>query len=180
MWFRFDREALINTAQRDSVVRKGLLCGRHYDGSTRYKKKSRVQNGPKNGEYMRLEGGQGWLARHSPTSWGQLSSRFSAQYNNDLVTCHTRSSSRQMCGHRRYRHTAQDDSTMTFTWNLPFLDPLPPQSQPNARKYALIILNQPFSYPLLRKLWLAASWRCCADGGTNRLYDALTADLREQ
>ncbi|KAI9512054.1 thiamine pyrophosphokinase Thi80 [Russula earlei] len=38
---------------------------------------------------------------------------------------------------------------------------------------ALIILNQPFSEPLLRRLWHASDWRCCADGGANRLHDLL-------
>ncbi|KXN91733.1 Thiamin pyrophosphokinase 1 [Leucoagaricus sp. SymC.cos] len=47
--------------------------------------------------------------------------------------------------------------------------------------YALIILNQPFSLPLLQRLWTNTSWRCCADGGANRLYDLLRShhiDLR--
>jgi len=45
-----------------------------------------------------------------------------------------------------------------------------PQSTSSA---ALIILNQPFSFLLLQRLWTSCSWRCCADGGANRLYDIL-------
>ncbi|KAF9815602.1 hypothetical protein IEO21_04462 [Rhodonia placenta] len=33
------------------------------------------------------------------------------------------------------------------------------------------MLNQPFSYPLLKRLWNGCSWRYCADGGANRLHD---------
>ncbi|KZT25563.1 Thiamin pyrophosphokinase [Neolentinus lepideus HHB14362 ss-1] len=59
-------------------------------------------------------------------------------------------------------------------WNLPFLDSLSNISTTEG-KYALIILNQPFSFPLLSRIWKACQWRCCADGGTNRLYDLLTS-----
>ena len=72
---------------------------------------------------------------------------------------------------------------MTFSWNLPFLDPIPHHEDSSARKYALIILNQPFPFPLLHKLWQSSAWKCCADGGANRLHDTLKAekvDLREQ
>jgi thiamine pyrophosphokinase len=40
-------------------------------------------------------------------------------------------------------------------------------------EFALIILNQPFSFALLRRVWSSSGWRCCADGGANRLYDLL-------
>ncbi|KAI0001491.1 thiamine pyrophosphokinase Thi80 [Russula compacta] len=55
-------------------------------------------------------------------------------------------------------------------WSLPFL-----QSREKARRSrtALIILNQPFSKPLLHRLWHASNWHCCADGGANRLHDLL-------
>ena len=60
---------------------------------------------------------------------------------------------------------------MPLDWSLPFLDG---PSHENGRKYALIILNQPFSLPLLQKLWQSTHWRCCADGGANRLHDVLS------
>ncbi|KAN0084061.1 thiamine pyrophosphokinase [Tylopilus felleus] len=56
-------------------------------------------------------------------------------------------------------------------WETPFLNPLTPNHEGIRR--ALIILNQPFSLPLLETLWKACSWKCCADGGANRLYDLL-------
>lgn len=65
----------------------------------------------------------------------------------------------------RYRHA------MPLSWSLPFLDS---SDQQNARKYALIILNQPFSLLLLQKLWHSTHWHCCADGGANRLHDVLS------
>ncbi|PCH42259.1 thiamine pyrophosphokinase [Wolfiporia cocos MD-104 SS10] len=57
-------------------------------------------------------------------------------------------------------------------WTIPFLEP-PSTYHAHDRKYALIILNQPFSRALLSRLWTAGAWRCCADGGANRLHDAL-------
>ena len=68
-------------------------------------------------------------------------------------------------GHSRYRHA------MPLSWSLPFLES---PGQQNARKCALIILNQPFSLRLLQKLWASTQWHCCADGGANRLHDVLT------
>ncbi|KAF8625535.1 hypothetical protein AX15_005302 [Amanita polypyramis BW_CC] len=53
------------------------------------------------------------------------------------------------------------------TWNTDFLQP---GTASNERR-ALIILNQPFSPPLLRRLWNRSQWHCCADGGANQLYD---------
>ena len=38
-------------------------------------------------------------------------------------------------------------------------------------RYGLVVLNQPFSLALLRRLWASTQWHCCADGGANRLYD---------
>ncbi|KAF8269552.1 thiamine pyrophosphokinase, partial [Lactarius quietus] len=63
--------------------------------------------------------------------------------------------------------------TSSYCWSLPFLQPVPFGDVPRA-KIALIILNQPFSKPLLSRLWHASDWRCCADGGANRLHDLLT------
>jgi thiamine pyrophosphokinase len=39
------------------------------------------------------------------------------------------------------------------------------------RKRALVILNQPFSASLFKRVWNSCEWHCCADGGANRLYD---------
>ncbi|KAH7884514.1 thiamine pyrophosphokinase [Phlebopus sp. FC_14] len=55
-------------------------------------------------------------------------------------------------------------------WEVTFLNPL---STTATVPRALIILNQPFSRNLLDTLWSACSWRCCADGGGNRLFDLL-------
>jgi thiamine pyrophosphokinase len=58
-------------------------------------------------------------------------------------------------------------------WSLPFLQT---RDEVSRSKTALIILNQPFSKALLRRLWHATDWHCCADGGANRLHDVLNAD----
>ena len=42
----------------------------------------------------------------------------------------------------------------------------------------LIILNTSFSANLLRRLWVNAGHRICADGGANRLFDTLGAEAR--
>jgi thiamine pyrophosphokinase len=44
--------------------------------------------------------------------------------------------------------------------------------------FALIVLNQPLDFPIpfLEQLWLHATWRVCADGGANRLFDALNGN----
>lgn len=54
-------------------------------------------------------------------------------------------------------------------WNVKFLHGNEPTAE---RRYGLIILNQPFSLALLRRLWASTQWHCCADGGANRLYDS--------
>ncbi|KAF8206516.1 hypothetical protein K438DRAFT_1963544 [Mycena galopus ATCC 62051] len=52
-------------------------------------------------------------------------------------------------------------------------------STPNATSNrVLVILNQPFSGGLFHRLWNSSQWHCCADGGANRLFDALTASQR--
>ena len=58
-------------------------------------------------------------------------------------------------------------------WSLPFLQT---RDEAPRSKTALIILNQPFSKALLRRLWHATDWHCCADGGANRLHDVLNGD----
>ncbi|KAI0768054.1 thiamine pyrophosphokinase [Trametes elegans] len=52
-------------------------------------------------------------------------------------------------------------------WEVSFLDPL------RQHRNALIILNQPFSFALLDRVWHASRWHACADGGANRLHDLL-------
>lgn len=65
--------------------------------------------------------------------------------------------------------TVSDSHAMPVSWSLPFLEP----QAVSGNRYALIILNQPFSAPLLQKLWRSTDWHCCADGGANRLHDVL-------
>ena len=62
-------------------------------------------------------------------------------------------------------------------WSLPFLQTRVDEA--SRSKTALIILNQPFSKALLRRLWHATDWHCCADGGANRLHDILNGDSGE-
>jgi len=62
-------------------------------------------------------------------------------------------------------------TTSKTTWNVKFL-----QGHFSDEHYALIILNQPFSRALLRRLWASTQWHCCADGGANRLFDTLQND----
>ena len=61
-------------------------------------------------------------------------------------------------------------------WSLPFLQT---RDEAPRSKTALIILNQPFSKALLRRLWQATDWHCCADGGANRLHDVLNCDATD-
>ena len=65
---------------------------------------------------------------------------------------------------------AKSRNSMT-TWNVDFLN----SCCSTKPQYALIILNQPFSLPLLQRVWFSSSWRSCADGGANQLYDLLTS-----
>lgn len=60
-------------------------------------------------------------------------------------------------------------------WDVSFLEPNDSSHAPAtvSTRRALIILNQPFSSTLLQRVWDACSWHACADGGANRLYDAL-------
>ena len=53
-------------------------------------------------------------------------------------------------------------------WEVSFLDPL------RQSRNALIVLNQPFSFPLLHRVWQSSTWHACADGGANRLHDLLS------
>ncbi|KAG6810486.1 hypothetical protein H0H92_011666 [Tricholoma furcatifolium] len=62
---------------------------------------------------------------------------------------------------------------MSLTWNVHFLQPQDPSA---AASRSLIILNQPFSRELLNRVWNSCSWRLCADGGANRLYDTFSDD----
>jgi len=62
-------------------------------------------------------------------------------------------------------------------WAPSFLDESNTSSSSN--KHALILLNQPFSLGLLWKLWKASSWKACADGGANRLYDLFPGELED-
>ncbi|KAJ3802798.1 thiamine pyrophosphokinase [Lentinula aff. detonsa] len=55
-------------------------------------------------------------------------------------------------------------------WNVDFLRHDPSNT---ASKRVLVLLNQPFSAALLRRLWNSTCWHCCADGGANRLLDTL-------
>lgn len=64
-------------------------------------------------------------------------------------------------------------SSSPIHWSLPFLQT---RDEASRSKTALIILNQPFSKALLRRLWHATDWHCCADGGANRLHDVLNGD----
>ena len=66
-----------------------------------------------------------------------------------------------------------DSSSGARRWDVSFLSNN--DSSPRNRR-ALIILNQPFSHTLLQRVWNTCSWRSCADGGANRLYDSLQAD----
>ena len=56
-------------------------------------------------------------------------------------------------------------------WQLPFLLPSDDIPQDINVNPTLIILNQPFSFPLFLRLWQSTGLRLCADGGANRLYD---------
>ncbi|KAF5390636.1 hypothetical protein D9757_002752 [Collybiopsis confluens] len=65
-------------------------------------------------------------------------------------------------------------SSVSHHWKIDFLRHASPKSIP---KQVLIILNQPFTFSLLRRLWESTCWRCCADGGANRLFDVVPTNL---
>ncbi|KZT54055.1 Thiamin pyrophosphokinase [Calocera cornea HHB12733] len=51
-------------------------------------------------------------------------------------------------------------------------------SSSSTPRCALIILNTPLPNFLLKRVWPNCDWRACADGGANRLFDALTEEER--
>ncbi|KIM39768.1 hypothetical protein M413DRAFT_446683 [Hebeloma cylindrosporum] len=59
-------------------------------------------------------------------------------------------------------------------WNVNFLRSPQITATNDHSTHALIILNQPFSFPLLHRLWHSTQWHCCADGGANRLFDSFS------
>ncbi|KAF9270774.1 thiamine pyrophosphokinase [Marasmius fiardii PR-910] len=61
-------------------------------------------------------------------------------------------------------------ASTTVEWDVEFL-----ASHDSASRRVLIILNQPFSFPLLHRLWKSTHWHCCADGGANRLVSSAEA-----
>ncbi|KAK7044244.1 thiamine pyrophosphokinase [Paramarasmius palmivorus] len=56
--------------------------------------------------------------------------------------------------------------TISKNWTVDFLT-----SHESPHKRALVILNQPFSFDLLERVWDSSHWHCCADGGANRLLE---------
>ncbi|KAG6865721.1 hypothetical protein C0991_012367 [Blastosporella zonata] len=60
-----------------------------------------------------------------------------------------------------------------LAWNVHFLQAQHAQTETSR---ALIIVNQPFSRELLNRVWTSSTWRSCADGGANRLYDTFIDD----
>ncbi|BEJ05198.1 hypothetical protein CcaverHIS641_0210150 [Cutaneotrichosporon cavernicola] len=53
--------------------------------------------------------------------------------------------------------------------------------RPSRQLFAMIILNQPITRrDTLMRVWYASTLRYCADGGANRLYDALEPEERER
>jgi len=68
-------------------------------------------------------------------------------------------------------------------WSIPFLDSARvtegQRAEPLPGKWALIVLNQPFSRELLDILWHACSYRVFADGGSNRIYDKVEGNWKD-
>ncbi|KAG7099794.1 hypothetical protein E1B28_001606 [Marasmius oreades] len=64
-------------------------------------------------------------------------------------------------------------ASMVTNWDVDFL-----ASRDSASHRVLIILNQPFSFSLLDRVWRSTHWHCCADGGANRLYDVTACKSR--
>ena len=74
----------------------------------------------------------------------------------------------------KFLHSQNPTSSGVTDWDVAFLNPSM-VGVPDTKR-GLIILNQPFSLKLLELLWSTCSWRCCADGGANRLFDLLRED----
>ena len=54
-----------------------------------------------------------------------------------------------------------------------------PRGREEEEESALVVLNSASFGPwLLERLWAASSFRVCADGGANRLFDTLGAEAR--
>jgi len=60
---------------------------------------------------------------------------------------------------------------------LDFLELVPKkQDKDLIARTSLLILNQPINgIDFLKRVWSNSSWRVCADGGANRLYDLFTS-----
>ncbi|KZO97339.1 Thiamin pyrophosphokinase [Calocera viscosa TUFC12733] len=68
-------------------------------------------------------------------------------------------------------------STTTTDWSVDhIISPSAPSS--STPPCALIIVNTPLPSFLAKRIWPTCEWRACADGGANRLFDALTEEER--
>ena len=105
----------------------------------------------------------GTCPRFIPKSMGAWQSR-NGVLRPDADPCTLSESS---LSHPRLMAPVPPSAYSVTPWEISFLDPL------RQSRNALIILNQPFTYPLLRRVWYSSSWHACADGGANRLHDLL-------